>query len=159
MDGATSVGRLRRALDRELFPYAPPPPITARRALICAGLALAAIAVQLVRMWSSVPLMLLPVVGVEALDNVTNSIWFLLFASFWILLWHPASFARAGAGFVLLAALSNVAILVFAPCGPSACSPSATAAMRSSSPPSPSGSRSSSPTHGTPLCRARGERT
>jgi hypothetical protein len=60
---------------------------------------------------------LLPVVGVETLDNVTNAIWFLLFASFWVLLWRPTTFARAAAaaGFILIAALSNAAIVVFAP--------------------------------------------
>jgi hypothetical protein len=207
--GGVSVGRLRRVLDRELFPYAPaPPPITARRALICAALALLCIVVQLVRMWSSVPLnsiwaedaftwiadaltrgffdaltttwngylqtssrlvaepvallpvdwfapamticgaaivagsafvvwrasaghirspelraglaamlVLLPVVGVETLNNVTNSIWFLLFASFWVLLWRPATFGRAAAAaaFVFITAISNAAIVVFAP--------------------------------------------
>jgi hypothetical protein len=209
MAAVSTVERLRRFLDRELFPYAPPPPrITRRRALICAGLAGLCIVVQLVRMWSSVPLdsiwaedagtwladalsrgffdaltttyngylqtssrlvgepvallpvdwfaavmaicgaaivtgcaflvwrasaghiespqlraalaamvVLLPVVGVESLDNVTNSIWFLLFASFWVLLWRPTTFARAAAaaGFVFVAALSNAAIVVFAP--------------------------------------------
>jgi hypothetical protein len=60
---------------------------------------------------------LLPVVGTETLDNVTNSIWFLLFASFWVLLWRPTTFSRAvaAAGFILIAALSNAAIVVFAP--------------------------------------------
>jgi hypothetical protein len=60
---------------------------------------------------------LLPVVGVESLDNVTNSIWFLLFASFWVLLWRPSTFVRATAagGFIFVAALSNAAIVVFAP--------------------------------------------
>jgi hypothetical protein len=57
MGGVSWVERVRRVLDRELFPYAPaPPPITARRALICAGLAVLCIVVLLVRMWSSVPL-------------------------------------------------------------------------------------------------------
>jgi hypothetical protein len=60
---------------------------------------------------------LLPVVGVETLDNVTNSIWFVLFASFWVLLWRPMTFARAAAAasFIFIAALSNAAIVVFAP--------------------------------------------
>ena len=39
---------------------------------------------------------LLPIVGVETLDNVTNSIWFLFFAAFWILLWRPASSPAQG---------------------------------------------------------------
>jgi hypothetical protein len=203
------VDRLRGFLDRALFPDAPlPPRITARRALLCAGFAVLCIAIQLIRMWSSVPLdsiwaedvgtwladaltrgvfdaltttwngylqtssrlvaepvallpvawfapvmaicgaaivtscaflvwrasaghiespylraalaamvVLLPVVGVESLDNVTNSIWFLLFASFWVLLWRPRTFARAAAaaGFVFVVALSNAAIVLFAP--------------------------------------------
>lgn len=209
MRARSRVGRLRGFLDRALFPDAPfPPRITARRALVCAGIAVLCIAIQLIRMWSSVPLdsiwaedgvtwladaltrgvfdaltttwngylqtssrlvaepvallpvawfaavmaicgaaivtgcaflvwrasaghienprlraalaamvVLLPVVGVESLDNVTNSIWFLLFASFWVLLWRPTTFARAAAaaGFIFVAALSNAAIVVFAP--------------------------------------------
>jgi hypothetical protein len=205
----SAIDRLRGFLDRALFPDAPfPPRITARRALVCAGIAVLCIAIQLARMWSSVPLdsiwaedggtwlpdaltrgvldtltttwngylqtssrlvaepvshlpiawfapamalsgaaivtgcaflvwrasaahienpylraalaavvVLLPVVGAESLDNVTNSIWFLLFASFWVLLWRPATFARAAAagGFIFVVALSNSAIVVFAP--------------------------------------------
>jgi hypothetical protein len=205
----STIDRLRGFLDRALFPDGPfPPRITARRALVCAGIAALCIAIQLIRMWSSVPLdsmwaedagtwlpdaltrgvfdaltttwngylqtssrlvaepvshlpigwfapvmaicgaaivtgcaflvwrasaghienpylravlavlvVLLPVVGVESLDNVTDSIWFLLFASFWVLLWCPATFARAAAagGFIFVAALSNAAIVVFAP--------------------------------------------
>jgi hypothetical protein len=204
-----TVARLRSLLDRAVFPDPPPPPrITARRALACAGIAVLCIVILLGRMWSSVPLdsmwaedagtwlsdaltrglfdaltttwngylqtasrlvaepvallpadwyapamaicgaaivtgcafvvwrasaghiesarlraalaamvVLLPVVGVESLDNVTNSIWFLLFASFWVLLWRPTTFARAAAaaGLVFVAALSNAAIVVFAP--------------------------------------------
>lgn len=209
MAAVSTLERLRGFLDRELFPYAPPPPrITRQRALICAGIAVLSILIQLVRMWSSVPLdsiwaedgatwlpdamsrgvfdaltttyngylqtssrlvaepvallpvdwfaavmaicgaaivtgcaflvwrasaghiespqlraalaamvVLLPVVGAETLDNVTNSIWFLLFASSWVLLWRPTTFARAAAaaGFIFVAALSNAAIVVFAP--------------------------------------------
>jgi len=209
MGGVSSLERVRRVLDRELFPYAPaPPPVTARRALVCGGLALLCIVVQLVRMWSSVPLnsmwaedagtwiadaltrgfldaltttwngylqtssrliaepvallpvdwfapvmaicgagvvtgsafvvwrasaghimspwlraalaaivVLLPIVGVETLDNVTNSIWFVLFAGFWVLLWRPTTFGRAAAAaaFLFVAAISNAAIVVFAP--------------------------------------------
>jgi hypothetical protein len=205
----STIDRLRAFLDLALFPDAPfPPRITARRALVCAGIAVLCIAIQLTRMWSSVPLnsiwgedggtwladaltrgsfdaltatwngylqtssrlvaepvallpvasfapamaicgaaivtgsaflvwrasaghienpylraalaalvVLLPVVGVESLDNVTNSIWFLLFASFWVLLWRPSTFARAAAagGFIFVVALSNAAIVVFAP--------------------------------------------
>jgi hypothetical protein len=209
MGTISTVEGLRCFLDRGLFPDAPPPPrITGRRALVCAGIAVLCIVVQLVRMWSSVPLdsiwaedgaiwlpdamsrgvldaltttyngylqtssrlvaepvallpvewfaaamaicgaaivtgcaflvwrasaghiqspqlraalaamvVLLPVVGVESLDNVTNSTWFLLFASFWVLLWRPTTFARAAGagGFIFLAAISNAAALVFAP--------------------------------------------
>ena len=205
----STIDRLRGFLDRALFPDALfPPRITSRRALVGAGIAALCIAIQLTRMWSSVPLdsiwaedggtwltnamtrgfldtltttwngylqtssrlvaepvaqlpvawfapamalcgaaivtgcaflvwrasaghienpylraalaamvVLLPVVGVESLDNVTNSIWFLLFASFWVLLWRPATFARAAAagGFIFVVALSNPAIVVFAP--------------------------------------------
>jgi hypothetical protein len=205
----STIDRLRGFLDRGLFPDAPfPPRITAHRALVCAGIAVLCIAIQLTRMWSSVPLdsiwaedgsawltdamtrgfldaltttwdgylqtssrlvaepvaqlpvawfapamalcgaaivtgcaflvwrasaghienpylraalaamvVLLPVVGIESLDNVTNSIWFLLFASFWVLLWRPATFARAAAagGFIFVVALSNFAIVVFTP--------------------------------------------
>jgi len=205
----SAIDRARGFLDRVLFPEAPfPPRITTRRALVCAGIAVLCIAIQLIRMWSSVPLdsiwaedgrtwltdaltrgvfdaltttwngylqtssrlaaepvallpvawfaaamaicgaaivtgcaflvwrasaghiespglraalaamvVLLPVVGVETLDNVTNSIWFVLFASFWVLLWRPRTFARAAAaaGFIFVAALSNAAIVVFAP--------------------------------------------
>jgi hypothetical protein len=205
----STIDRLRGFLDRALFPDAPfPPRITARRALVCVGISVLCIAIQLIRMWSSVPLdslwsedgstwladaltrgvfenltttwngylqtnsrlvaepvallpvawfapamaicgaaivtgcaflvwrasaghiesprlraalaamvVLLPVVGVESLDNVTNSIWYVLFASFWVLLWRPTTFARAAAaaGFIFLAALSNAAIVVFAP--------------------------------------------
>lgn len=201
--------RTRRYVDESIFPEAPPPPrISWRRALVCAGLALLAVAVQMIRMWSSVPLnsiwaedgstwiadamtrgvtdaltttyngylqtvsrlvaepiaalppeifapamaisgaaivtgcaflvwrassghisspflraglaalvVLLPVVGFETLDNVTNSIWFLLFASFWLLLWRPSTFARAagGAAVIFLTVLSNAGMFVFAP--------------------------------------------
>jgi hypothetical protein len=203
------VQSTRRWLDESLFPDAPPPPrITPRRALVCAALAVAGVAIQLARMWPSVPLntiwaedgyvwladardrgffdvltlpyngyveallrlvaepvallpvewyaaamalcgaaivtgcafvvwrasaghiesnylratlaalvVLLPIVGVETLDNLTNSIWFLLFASFWVLLWRPASFRRAllAGGVVFLSAISNAGVVLFAP--------------------------------------------
>jgi hypothetical protein len=209
MSTDSAIWRARRYLDENIFPEAPPPPrVSWRRALICAGLALLAVAVQLIRMWSSVPLdsiwsedgstwiagalnrgvtdaltttyngylqtvsrlvaepiaklppeifapamaisgavivtgcaflvwrassghirspylraglaalvVLLPIVGVESLDNVTNSIWFLLFASFWLLLWRPSTFARAagGAAVIFLTALSNAGMFVFGP--------------------------------------------
>jgi len=60
---------------------------------------------------------LLPIVGVETLDNVTNAIWFLLFAGFWVLLWRPATLKRAlaAAGLVALSALSNAGAALFLP--------------------------------------------
>jgi hypothetical protein len=62
-------------------------------------------------------IVLSPVVGVETLDNVTNSIWFLLFASFWLLLWRPATFARAAwaGGLLFLAAVSNGGTVLLLP--------------------------------------------
>ena len=61
--------------------------------------------------------LLLPIVGVETLDNVTNSIWFLFFVGFWILLWRPATFARTvGAAAVLfLAVLSSAGTIILFP--------------------------------------------
>jgi hypothetical protein len=61
--------------------------------------------------------LLLPVANVEMLDNVTNSIWYLLFAAFWILLWRPTTFATAVAAacVLFLAAVSNGGIVVLIP--------------------------------------------
>ncbi|MGH9081555.1 MAG: hypothetical protein ACRDYE_16025, partial [Acidimicrobiales bacterium] len=58
-----------------------------------------------------------PLVGIEMLDNVTYSIWYLLFASFWVLLWRPSTLAgAAGAGaLILLTTLSNALIILFLP--------------------------------------------
>lgn len=57
MGAISAIERLRGLLDRVLFPYAPHPPrITRRRVLICAGLAVLGVVIQLVPMWSSVPL-------------------------------------------------------------------------------------------------------
>jgi hypothetical protein len=60
---------------------------------------------------------LLPIVGVETLDNVVNTIWFLFFLSFWLLLWRPATFVGASmAGLLLfLAAVSNGGTLILLP--------------------------------------------
>jgi hypothetical protein len=60
---------------------------------------------------------LLPTVGVESLGNVVNSIWFLLFAAFWALLWRPATLlGAAGAASVLfLVAISNAGVLFLLP--------------------------------------------
>jgi hypothetical protein len=46
---------------------------------------------------------LVPVAGYESLANLAYLSWFLLFASFWVLLWRPASLAAAIAGGVFLA--------------------------------------------------------
>jgi hypothetical protein len=55
-------------------------------------------------------LVLLPVAGTESIGNVTNTIWYLLFASFWVLLWRPATMARATAAatFLFISALSSI---------------------------------------------------
>ena len=60
---------------------------------------------------------LLPTVGTETLANVTNTIWFLVFAGFWILLWRPATLTRAaGAAAVLfVAAISTAGVLFLFP--------------------------------------------
>jgi hypothetical protein len=60
---------------------------------------------------------LLPIVGVETLDNVTNSIWFLFFAAFWILLWRPATLPRTVgvAAVLLLAVLSSAGTILLFP--------------------------------------------
>lgn len=62
-------------------------------------------------------MILLPIADVELLGNVTNSIWFLLFVAFWMLLWRPASLKGAMlAGVVLfLAAVSNVGVVALGP--------------------------------------------
>ena len=61
--------------------------------------------------------LLLPVVGAESLANVTNSIWPLLFACFFALLWRPRSVAAAvgAAILVLVAALTNIGVVFFLP--------------------------------------------
>jgi hypothetical protein len=60
---------------------------------------------------------LLPGLSVDSLANVTYSIWFLTFASFWILFWRPAT--RAGVVFasavLALSALSNGEMLLLIP--------------------------------------------
>jgi hypothetical protein len=60
---------------------------------------------------------LLPVVGVETLDNVVNTIWFLFFLTFWVLLWRPSTAAGASAAgaFLFLAAVSNGGVVLLAP--------------------------------------------
>ena len=60
---------------------------------------------------------LIPISGIESLDNVTFSIWFLVFACFWVLLWRPTT--RAGvivaALFLFVSALSNGEMLLLLP--------------------------------------------
>jgi hypothetical protein len=58
-----------------------------------------------------------PVASVETIANVTNSIWYILFAAFWVILWRPATAMRAAAaaGFLFLAALSSAGSLVLLP--------------------------------------------
>jgi len=60
---------------------------------------------------------LIPIVGVDSLANVTFSIWFLTFASFWILLWRPATKAgvAVGALVIFVSVLSNGEMLVLLP--------------------------------------------
>jgi len=60
---------------------------------------------------------LVPVANAETLGNVTNSIWFLLFACFWILLWVPSSTRSAllAGAIALMAALSTIGCLFLLP--------------------------------------------
>ncbi len=65
----------------------------------------------------TVMVVLLPIVGLETLDNVVNTIWFLFFLAFWMLLWRPATIAGASAAGLLLflAAVSNGGTLILLP--------------------------------------------
>jgi len=60
---------------------------------------------------------LVPVAGVEMFANVTNSTWFLLFATFWVLLWRPATLTRAiaAACLLFLAAISTAGVFFLVP--------------------------------------------
>jgi hypothetical protein len=60
---------------------------------------------------------LLPVANSEALDNLTNLHWFLLYGAFWALLWRPASLLPTALAAVLvaLAALSGPLVFLLAP--------------------------------------------
>jgi hypothetical protein len=60
---------------------------------------------------------LLPLAGGELLNNLINSEWWLLFATFWLLLWRPdGRGARAlAAALCFLAAASTPVVLVYAP--------------------------------------------
>jgi hypothetical protein len=60
---------------------------------------------------------LCPVVGLEAIDSAAYVPWYMLFATFWLLIWRPATtwgtvFASA---FILLTGLSSPGIWFFAP--------------------------------------------
>jgi hypothetical protein len=62
-------------------------------------------------------LVLAPNAGVEMYANVTNAIWFELYACFWLVLWRPGSVRTAGLGALglCLAALSTVATVFLLP--------------------------------------------
>lgn len=65
----------------------------------------------------AVATVLVPVGGLESTDSAAYASWYMLFASFWILLWRPATnwgvlFACL---FLLLTALSNPGVWFFAP--------------------------------------------
>ncbi|MFN2557681.1 MAG: hypothetical protein ABR592_12610 [Nitriliruptorales bacterium] len=57
-----------------------------------------------VRALLAVSLVLVPTAGVEVLNNVANVQWYLLVASFWLLLWRPPSILGAVGASVLLVA-------------------------------------------------------
>jgi hypothetical protein len=60
---------------------------------------------------------LLPVVGIDTLGTLTNSMWFLFFVTFWLLLWRPATdLGAAGvATLAFLAAVSNAGVALLLP--------------------------------------------
>ncbi|HEX5711869.1 MAG TPA: hypothetical protein VFX85_00990 [Solirubrobacterales bacterium] len=60
---------------------------------------------------------LTPVAGLESIDSAAYVPWYMLFASFWILLWRPATWrgTLAGAAFILLTGLSTPGLWFFAP--------------------------------------------
>ena len=60
---------------------------------------------------------LAPTASLESIDSGTYVLWFMLFASFWVLLWRPRTTVGAVLGglFVLLTALSTPEIWFFAP--------------------------------------------
>lgn len=65
----------------------------------------------------AVATVLAPVGGLESTDSAAYVPWYMLFATFWILLWRPASFAGAlGAGvFALLTGMSSPGVWFFLP--------------------------------------------
>jgi hypothetical protein len=87
----------------------------------CVGIVWRCSAAYISRPWLRAALCLLivltPAAGVEVFANVTNTIWFILFAAFWLLLWRPASLAAACAagGLLLLAALSTAGVILLGP--------------------------------------------
>lgn len=60
---------------------------------------------------------LCPVAGLESIDTAAYVPWFMLFASFWLLLWRPAKTGGAvlGGAFLLLTGLSTPGLWFFAP--------------------------------------------
>lgn len=70
-----------------------------------------------IRALLAVSLVLVPTSGVEVLNNVANVQWYLLFASFWLLLWRPpTALGTLGASVLLVAtALSAPLSLLLAP--------------------------------------------
>lgn len=60
---------------------------------------------------------LAPTASLESVDSGTYVLWFMLFASFWVLLWRPRTTTGAvlGGVFILLTALSTPEIWFFAP--------------------------------------------
>ncbi len=60
---------------------------------------------------------LAPVAGLESLDSAAYVPWYMLFATFWLLLWRPATMLGAGlaALFVLATGLSTPGVWFFAP--------------------------------------------
>lgn len=60
---------------------------------------------------------LCPVAGLESLDSAAYVPWFMLFASFWVLLWRPRSWWAVGGAslLILLAGLSTPGVWFFAP--------------------------------------------
>lgn len=60
---------------------------------------------------------LVPVGGLETIDSAAYVSWYMLFATFWLLLWRPRTQlgATLGALFVLATALSNPGVWFFAP--------------------------------------------
>jgi hypothetical protein len=60
---------------------------------------------------------LAPVSGLESTDSGSYASWYMLFATFWLLLWRPRSdwAALLGSAFILLTALSNASVWFLIP--------------------------------------------